>query len=71
MSLKLGRTRKLMTPYQEQILMKKFQEEAHLDKEGKNQLAMSLNISQKKCADWFLHMRRKELSKEKILETRE
>ena len=60
MSLTLGSTRKYMTPSQNQILMKKFQEKTFLDKEEKYQLSKSLNISKIRIDNWFSHMRRKE-----------
>ena len=49
------------TPYQNQILMKKFQEKkTFLDMEEKYQLSKSLNISQKRVDSWFCHRRQKE-----------
>ena len=65
--------KKQLTPYQNKTLLKRFEAKPYLEQGEKAQLAMSLNISETKIAQWFHHkrkMKRKKglLGKHKYLE---
>ena len=53
----LAKKQKGMTPYQTKILMKEFNASHFLTKEQQNQLARSLNVSEKRIAGWFARRR--------------
>ena len=56
MSLTLGRKAKNLTPYQKETLMKRLKAMTTLKKEEKCELAVLLNITQRRVADWFRHV---------------
>ena len=60
MSLTLGTEREPMSPFQNQILMKKAREKALLDEAERHRHARSPNISQGATRDSFFYMHRKE-----------
>ena len=47
-----------MTPYQTQVLVRRYEANSYLKREESHQLAQSLNISAERIKDWF-HERRK------------
>ena len=59
MSSILGRKRKLFTKAQKQILMERFQANKYLLKRERRELAMSLNIEEKRIDIWYFNMHRK------------
>ena len=53
----IGKTRQYFTPYQQQILVKRFQAKPYLEPGEKHQLARSLNTSDKRIRHWFKYRR--------------
>ena len=50
---KLARKKKNVTPYQKQLLVKRFQANPYLELGEKHQLAESLNMSEESIVSWF------------------
>ena len=50
---KITKEYKYMSPYQTQVLLKRYQAKPYLEKEEGCQLAQSLGISQKRIRHWF------------------
>ena len=53
MTSNLGKKRKVWTPDQKQVLMKRFQAKPYLEPGEKYQLAESLNTSDESIVNWF------------------
>ena len=62
----LGNKRKPLTPYQTQVLVKRLEAKPYLEPGEKHQLAMSLNMSDKRIANWFRYARSKRRKKEPL-----
>ena len=59
----LGKIRASFTPYQTQVLLKRYEAEPYLELEEIDQLAQSLNISEKKARRWFTNRRARQKEK--------
>ena len=62
----LGMKRKVLTPYQKQVLVKRFQAKPYLEPGEKHQLAESLNMSDESVVRWF-NTRRRSTKKKGLL----
>ena len=58
MSPILGKARKYITPYQTQILVRRYEANRYLEREERHELAQSLNISEERIKDWFRERRK-------------
>ena len=59
----LGQNYELLTSYQKEILVERFQASPYLEKKEIPQLSRSLDISEAKLLKWFNHRRAKEREK--------
>ena len=62
----LGKKRKVVTPYQKQVLVKRFQAKPYLERGEKHQLAESLNMSDESIVSWF-DVRRRSTKRKRLL----
>ena len=63
MCLILGQTKKQLTPYQKETLLKSYQAKPYLKREERDQLVNLLNVSSAKIKIWFYHKRTAEREK--------
>ena len=55
-----------MTPYQTQILVRRYEANSYPDWEERHQLAQLLNISEERVRDWFSARRKRQTKSEKL-----